>query len=152
MPSWPPVLRPVPSSIGPSKTTELEAAPPLLFKGQLLRSSATGFLVCLSCVALDRQSVLVLVPRKLQLHSYNLRLPKIPSNSSRNFSNSRNRSSVATNSFPFHANTSPLFLFNRTLTFPSTNTVAGARNCIPPFSTGPSNATNSPRCTQIALS
>src|SRR6516225_1326339 len=71
-----------------SKTTELEAAPPLLFKGQLLRSSATGFLVCLSCVALDRQSVLVLVPRNLQLHSYNLRLPKIPSNSSRNFSNS----------------------------------------------------------------
>src|SRR5215469_3454182 len=48
MPPWPPVFSPVPSSIGRSKATELEAAPPLLFKGQLLRSSATGFLVCLS--------------------------------------------------------------------------------------------------------
>jgi hypothetical protein len=72
--------------------------------------------------------------------------------SSRNFARSWRRSGVASISFFFHTNTSPLPRFSLTLRFPSTTYVGGASKRSPPLGTGVKTAAQSPRRMQTALS
>src|SRR5882762_9323386 len=127
---------------------ELEGAPSfaVFAKGGLLRSNVAQSPL--------PDLLLSFLTSRLSALNYELFSPtsKMPPNSTRNSSNSRNLSSVAATSFFFHTNTSPEPFFNRTLKFPSTKNVTGASNFNPPFSTGPSSATHSPFRSINALS